>query len=62
MKGPKIQTPPLKQLKKNMGNCVIIMPKSETAKLTTNMLAGVFNSLVFKNRWRTKEFPKIEEC
>jgi hypothetical protein len=50
MKGPKIQTPPLKQLKKNMGNCVIIMPKSETAKLTTSKLAGDFRSFVFEKR------------
>ena len=56
-KGPKSQTPPLMQLRTNIGNCIIIMHKSEKAKLTTHMLAGVLKSGVLVKRCRTKEFP-----
>ena len=49
-KGPNTQAPPLNVFTVNMGNCEIIMHRSEKAKLTTNMLAGDFKSLHLVNR------------
>ena len=59
MKGPKSQTPPANELKTNIGNWVIIIQRSENAKLTTNIFAGDLNSLAFRNRYNTNEFPAI---